>query len=83
MKSEDDIISLKEGDFMVLSEDSTAFDVLAYLCALLDKEDERECAIQWSAAAPRHIKNALNKYKEFLDIILKSSLNEYRFTKAI
>jgi len=65
---------------MVLSEDSTAFDVLAYLCALLDKEDERECAIQWSAAAPRHIKNALNKYKEFLDIILKSSLNEYRFT---
>lgn len=61
---------------MVLRENSTVFDVLACLCALLDRDDERESAIQWTTASRENIKTVLAKYKNFMSIIMKATLSE-------
>lgn len=63
---------------MVLEGNGTVFDVLACLCALLDREDERACAIQWSTATKENIKTVIDKYKDFLNVILKLSVREYK-----
>ena len=63
---------------MVLDEESTVFDVLAFLCSLLDKDAERTCATQWINPTRNQIQTIVDKYKDFIDIIQKSILNEYR-----
>lgn len=65
---------------MRLNRNSTVFDLLAILCAFLNKEEERKCAIMWVTADERHIQYIINKYRNFLAIILNASANEYRFT---
>lgn len=63
----------------MICENDTAFDVLAELCSLLSKEDERKCEIRWKTAKEEHIQNVVGKYKDFEEIVLNSSDNEYRF----
>lgn len=63
----------------MICENDTAFDVLAELCSLLSKEDERKCEIRWKTAKEEHIQNIVGKYKDFEEIVLNSSDNEYRF----
>ncbi len=58
----------------------TAYDVLAVLYASLSKEEERECAIQWSTAAGKDIQAVITKNEAFLNVILQSSANEYRLS---
>lgn len=65
---------------MVLEEESTVFDVLAFLCSLLDKDAERACATQWINPTQEQIEVVVDKYKDFIDIIQKAILNEYRLT---
>jgi predicted amidohydrolase len=67
---------------MYLNKNSTAFDLLAILCSLLTKEEERRYAIAWAAADEEHIRDAINKNENFLAVILKASANEYRFTSG-
>lgn len=65
---------------MRLCKNSTAFDLLAILCALLNKEEERKCAIAWVTADEKHVQNIIGNYRNILAIILNASANEYRFT---
>ena len=65
---------------MRLNRNSTAFDLLAILCSFLTKEEERKYAIAWVTAEERHIRSIINKYRNFLAVILNASANEYRFT---
>ncbi len=65
----------------MLREGCTVFDVLACLCALLNVEEERECAIQWATASKENIKAVIDKYHKFEDIILRASINDGYFTE--
>lgn len=65
---------------MVLGKNNTVFDLLAYLCSLLSKEDERKYSTEWAVAGEEHVRDILNKYKNFLAVILNASANEYKFT---
>lgn len=65
----------------MICEKDTAFDVFAEICSLLSKEDERKCEIRWRTAKEEHIQDVVGKYKDFEDIVLNSSDNEYRFNK--
>lgn len=65
---------------MVLGKNNTAFDLLAFLCSLLTKEEERKYSIEWVSADEKHIQYIVNKYKNFLAVILNASANEYKFT---
>ncbi|MCM1087734.1 MAG: hypothetical protein NC419_06225 [Muribaculaceae bacterium] len=67
---------------MVLDERTTVFDLLAYLCSLFTKEEERYCAIQWVSAEEKHVRKIIDTYKNFLAVILNASANEYRFEDA-
>lgn len=67
---------------MLLEGKSTVFDVLAFLYSLLTKEEERECAIQWSTAMQRHVRAVLEKYRQFIEVIRQSAMREYRFTES-
>ena len=63
---------------MVFVKGSTVFDVLAYLCSMFTKEEERYYAIQWVTADEKHVGRVINTYRNFLAIILNASANEYR-----
>lgn len=63
----------------MICENDTAFDVFAEICSLLSKEDERKCDISWKTAKEEQIRNVIEKYDDFVKIVLNSSLNEYRF----
>lgn len=65
---------------MRLNRNSTAFDLLAILCSLLTREEERKYAITWTTADAKHIRNIIDKYRNLLAVILNASANEYRFT---
>lgn len=65
---------------MLLGKNNTAFDLLAILCSLLTKEEERKYSIEWVTADEKHIREAINKHKNFLGVILNASANEYKFT---
>lgn len=62
-----------------LASTSTVFDVLAAICSLLTKEEERRCAIKWETATKSQITRFLRKYKNFLEVILNCSMQEYTF----
>lgn len=63
---------------MKLKELDTAFDVLAVLCAMITKENERRYALKWSNASQREVKRLIARYKKFIAIILNSSTKEYK-----
>lgn len=65
---------------MILGKGKTVFDLLALLCSMLTKEDERKHSIEWVVAGEEHIRDFINKYKNILAVILNASANEYRFT---
>lgn len=65
---------------MVLGKNKTVFDLLALLCSMLTKEEERKYSIEWAVAGEEHIYDIINKYKNFLAVILNASANEYKFT---
>lgn len=65
---------------MRLNRNSTVFDLLAILCSFLTKEEERKYAIAWVTAEEKHVRSIINKYRNFLAVILNASANEYRFT---
>lgn len=65
---------------MILGKNNTVFDLLALLCSLLTKEEERKYSIEWAVADERHICDIISKYKNFLAVILNASANEYKFT---
>lgn len=67
---------------MLLGKNNTVFDLLALLCSLLHKEDERKYSIEWAVAGEEHVRDILNKYKNFLAVILNASANEYKFTDS-
>lgn len=62
-----------------LEKSASAFDVLAILCAMFTKEEERRCAIRWSNASRSDLRKFIGKYRKFIAIILNSSANEYKF----
>ncbi len=66
----------------MIYEDSTAFDVLAEICSLLNKEDERKCEISWKTAEEVDVRIVIKKYEGFIKMVLNSSDNEYKFKKA-
>lgn len=63
-------------------EAGTAFDVLAEICSLLSKEDERKCEISWETADEDDIRSMIEKYEDLVKAVLNSSNNEYKFNKA-
>lgn len=65
---------------MILGKGKTVFDLLALLCSMLTKEDERKHSIEWVVAGEEHIRDFINKYKNILAVILNASANEYKFT---
>lgn len=65
---------------MILGKSKTVFDLLALLCSMLTKEDERKYSIEWVVAGEEHIRDFINKYKNILAVILNASANEYKFT---
>lgn len=60
----------------------TVYDFLAELCALMDKEKERQCAIQRTGMEERHYKKMMEKYEPFLKMVLNSISNEYIFNNT-
>ncbi|MCM1234669.1 MAG: hypothetical protein NC489_31590 [Ruminococcus flavefaciens] len=65
---------------MKLGKGKTVFDLLAILCSMLTKEEERKCSIEWAVAGEKYICDFINEYKNFLAVILNASANEYKFT---
>ncbi len=63
---------------MVLGGNSTVFDFLAILCALLTKEEERLYAIKWMTADEKHLQKIIYTYRNLLAVILNASVEEYR-----
>lgn len=63
---------------MQIEQNSTAFDVLAILYVLLDKNAERMSAIEWSTASEDDIRRAVAEYNDFLELIAVSMTDEYR-----
>lgn len=59
----------------------TVYDFLAELCARLDKEKERQCAIRRTGMKECHFKKMLAKYEPFLNMVLNSASNEYKFSR--
>lgn len=57
----------------------TVYDFLAELCALMNKEKERQCAIQRTGMEECHYKKMMEKYEPFLKMVLNSISNEYIF----
>ncbi|MCI9463935.1 MAG: hypothetical protein HFI48_08620 [Lachnospiraceae bacterium] len=66
---------------MFLKEKDTVFDLLAKLVSLLSKEEERKYAIEWTAAKENHIKKFIDRYKNFLAIIMNASATGYQIGK--
>ncbi|MGN0353420.1 MAG: hypothetical protein ACI4ES_17405, partial [Roseburia sp.] len=64
-----------------IKEEGTAFDLLAILCSLLSKEQERECDIKWQTATLLDIQKVIKKYKKIVLAVLNSSMREYIFNK--
>ena len=62
---------------MKLNQGDTAYDFLAVLCSMLPKEQERKCAIKWKTAGYNKVEKAIKEYQKYVDIILKSSLEQY------
>lgn len=48
-----------------LNESDTAFELLAILCSLLDKTEERSCAIKYVTVTDDSVAYILEKYKNF------------------
>lgn len=65
----------------MIYEDGTAFDALAEICSLLSKEAERKCEISWKTAEEDNIRIMIEKYEDFIETVLNSSDNEYKFNK--
>lgn len=57
----------------------TVYDFLAELCALMDKEKERQCAIRRTGMKEHHFGKMAEKYEPFLKMIHNSQVNEYKF----
>lgn len=60
----------------------TAYDLLAELCALLNKEEERRCAMQRVTAKESHIHQIMKTFHPFLKMIHNSLANEYIFNSS-
>lgn len=57
----------------------TVYDFLAELCARIDKDKERKCAIRRTGMDQQHFKKMIEKYDPFLKMVLNSIANEYKF----
>lgn len=64
---------------MKLEENSSAFDLLAFLCSVFTKEKERECAEMRSTVVKETVQKVVEQYKNLIALVLNASANEYRF----
>lgn len=64
---------------MELTAGSNVFDLLAYLCSRIPKEDERKFAIKWKTVSKNNVKKILTKYNRLMHIVLDSSMKKYVF----
>lgn len=60
----------------------TVYDFLAVLCAHMDKEKERQCAIRRTGMEESHFKKMIEKYEPILKMVLNSVANEYKFNSS-
>lgn len=58
---------------MLLNEESTVFDLLAILCSLFTKEEERLYSIRRTTADEKHVQIIISTYKNFLALILNAA----------
>lgn len=65
---------------MVFGKNKTVFDLLAILCSMLTKEEERMYSVEWVVSGEEHIRDIISKYRNLLAVILNASANEYKFT---
>ena len=67
---------------MFVNINGTVFDLLAILCSFLNKEDERECAIQLWTANEDFLSSIIEKYNKLEKIVIDSVKHEYIFNDA-
>ncbi len=71
------ILDIQEGGIPLIIE--TVYDLLAKLCALMDKNMERKCAIQRTGMDEHHFKEINEKYEPLIKMVLNSIAHEYIF----
>ncbi len=60
----------------------TVYDLLAELYALMDKDMERQCAIQRTGMDECYFKEINEKYEPLIKIVLNSIAHEYTFSNV-
>lgn len=64
---------------MKLADGNSVYDLLAYLCSRIPKEQERKIAVKWKNAEKQYVKAVLKKYNKLLQTVLDSSMRKYIF----